>query len=27
LQPGVDFSSNATVAEAMDEGTSVDALH
>lgn len=26
LQPGVDLSSNATVAEAMDEGTSVDAL-
>ncbi|MFL6087400.1 MAG: ribbon-helix-helix domain-containing protein [Mycobacterium sp.] len=26
LQPGVDLSSNATVAEAMDEGTSADAL-
>ncbi len=26
LQPGVDLSSNATVAEAMDEGTSVDAV-
>ena len=26
LQPGVDLSSNATVTEAMDEGTSVDAL-
>jgi predicted transcriptional regulator len=26
LQPGVDLSSNATVAEAMDEGYSVDAL-
>jgi plasmid stability protein len=26
LQPGVDLSSNAAVAELMDEGTSVDAL-
>ena len=26
LLPGVDLSSNAAVAEAMDEGTSVDAL-
>jgi plasmid stability protein len=26
LRPGVDISSNATVAEAMDEGTPVDAL-
>jgi plasmid stability protein len=26
LQPGVDLSSNATVAEATDEGASVDAL-
>lgn len=26
LQPGVALSSNATLAEAMDEGTSVDAL-
>jgi hypothetical protein len=26
LQPGVDLSSNPTVAEAMDGGTSVDAL-
>ena len=26
LQPGVDLSSNATIAEAMNEGTSADAL-
>jgi plasmid stability protein len=26
LRPGVDLSSNATLAEAMDEGASVDAL-
>jgi predicted DNA-binding protein len=26
LRPGVDLSSNATVAEAMDEGASVDAM-